>query len=221
MQTGKNPEPRKSYRKTDNFNYQLGEYTNLPKPQLNLNPLFFEVINKRKSERVFTKLTLEMLGSLLWHSAKAKKVFIAETGNILSHRASASAGAIHPIDILISLPVTMESRLLYYYNPFLHKLASLNVNRVELDNFFKNINNCLSIENGLLIWFVADCSRTAVKYKNSESLIWRDAGALIMTVQLVATALNLNSCAVGTLGEPFLSKCFDNKLFSAGGLLLG
>src|SRR5690242_15312783 len=109
MSTGKNPKPRKRYRQTDHLNYHLGEYINLPKPELNSNPLFFQVINKRKSKRVFNTLSLETLSSLLWHSAKAKKVFLSTTGNILSHRTSPSAGAIHPVDILISLPESIRT----------------------------------------------------------------------------------------------------------------
>ncbi len=221
MLAGKNPEPRRKHKNMEGFNYQVQEYISLPKVQNITGPLFFEVLINRKSERAFKRLTLEQLSNILWHSAKTKKIIASELGTVLSHRTSPSAGAIHPIDIFISLPVPIELRILYYYDPFAHRLATLKLSSTELKLFFENINSCLSIENATLIWFVAHPDRTAVKYENSESLVWRDAGALTMTVQLVATAFNIKSCTIGTLGEPFLSQSFENKLFSAGGLLLG
>lgn len=221
MQVGKNPEPRKKYRKIKSFHYEFEECIYLPQIH-KIKPIdFFEVLNKRKSERIFKKIFLHQLSGLLWYAAKAKKIFLSEYGTILSHRAAPSAGAIHPIDIFISLPETIENRKLYYYDPYTHKLGKLVFKTRSLHSFFKNINDCLVADQATIIWFAAHLARTSVKYKNSESLVWRDAGSLIATIQLVATALRMKSCPVGTLGEPFFSNAFNNNLFSAGGILLG
>lgn len=221
MQAGKNPKPRKIQKETKTFNYQIEEYISLPPIQNVTDPSFFTVLNKRKSERIFNPLSLQQISNLLWHSLKVKKIILSEGDKILSHRASPSAGAIHPVDVFISLPTKFEFLNLYYYNPYIHKLATLKFNKSELKIFFKNINKSLPLEKATVIWFAAQPERTAIKYKNYDSLIWRDAGALTMTVQLVATALNINSCPIGTLGQPFLSKSFGKKLISGGGLLLG
>ena len=222
MQAGKNPEPLKKLKKeSKNFSYQVEEYIRLPKPEINLDSLFIDVLNSRRSQRVFKKLTLKKISTLLFHSAKAKEVFISPTGSVLSHRASPSAGAIHPIDILISLPANLDRRMLLYYNPFTHRLGRLKITKPDLTLFLENINKCLALGNATLIWFAVHPDRTTNKYKNSESLIWRDAGALTMSVQLVASALKINSCPIGTLGESFFCKDFANKLVSGGGLLLG
>jgi hypothetical protein len=91
-----------------------------------------------------------------------------------------------------------------------------------MNAFFNNVNECLNIVNATVVWFVAHLQRTEAKYKNPESLIWRDAGALITTIQLVATAIKIRSCPIGTLGEPFFSKLFTKgNVISAGGILVG
>jgi hypothetical protein len=47
---------------------------------------------------------------------------------------------------------------------------------------------------------VAHPLRTLSRYPEGMSLIWRDAGALLATVHLVASDLGLSSCIVGTSG---------------------
>ena len=74
----------------------------------------------------------------------------------------------------------------------------------------------------MLVWFVAHVKRTQAAYINPESLVWKDAGALIMMFQLVATAFDIKSCPVGTLGEPIPSEMFGGaKIISAGECLSG
>ncbi len=223
MQTGKNPKPKSNPKKIPSKSYSFEDFIQLQKPDFELTQPLGEILNFRKSERNFSKITLEQLSSLLWFSAKVKNIKISETDLILTHRTSPSAGAIHPIDILVSLPDSFENRFLYYYDPFNHRLNKLILDKAKLESFFFHVNMNLSLSNATLIWFLADVERTESKYKNPVSLIWRDAGALIMTIQLVATALEMNSCAIGTLGEPYISDIFQKygNYFSAGGILLG
>lgn len=223
MPAGKNPEPRKRLKKIVAFTYPVEEYIPLPKIRYSLKPTFLQIINNRKSERKFAKLTLKQISNLLWHSSKVKTVSVTNENQILTHRNVPSAGAIHPIDIFISLPEEFEKRILYYYDPFTHKLAKVKLSKAALLLFFQNVNNNLDIKDATLIWFAANINRTESKYKNPESLIWRDAGALVMLFQLVATALKIKSCPIGTLANPFFSDLFpkNNNIISAGGLLFG
>lgn len=221
MKAGKNPEPRKLLKNFKLFNYSIERVTDLPKPIKKESPLFFEVIAKRKSKKGFKKLSLHQISSLLWHSAKAKQVSVSDSGQILYRSNAASAGAIHPIDILVSLPASLSKRSLFYYDPFSHQLASLVVKKNHWSSFTSNVNTCINLTNATLFWFAAHPVRTEAKYKNPQSLIWRDAGALITLVQLVATGFNISSCPVGTLGEPYFSAMFCKNLISAGGIAIG
>lgn len=223
MENGKNPKPKLSPNKTPIRSYSFEDSIQLQKPSFELTESLGKALELRKSERSFSKITFEQLSSLLWYSAKVKDIKISETGSILTHRTSPSAGAIHPIDIFVSLSGNIEDRFLYYYDPFNHRLNKLILDKTKLESFFFHVNMNLSLSNATLIWFVADAERTASKYENPVSLIWRDAGALIMTIQLVATDLKLQSCVIGTLGEPYISDIFQKygTYFSAGGILLG
>lgn len=221
MPAGKNPELRKNIKKYSPLNYKIDEYILLPGILDRVNSSFFDVLNNRKSTRSFGQLGLDQLSTLLWYSVKAKKLSVSESGMILSHRAAPSAGGIHPIDVFVSLPISLSKRQLLLYDPIGHRLARIKINCADGSGFFKEIDSCLPLTEGTLIWFGASLSDTGMKYVNYESLVWRDAGALLMTFQLVATALKINSCPVGTLGEPFLSKTLEKKVISAGGLLVG
>lgn len=223
MKNGINPEPLKEFKKIPSYVYPLGDILTLPQATSELNTSFAEVIGGRQSTRIFEKIDLQQISNILWYSAKVRNVFISDEGNFITHRPSPSAGGIHPIDIFISSPNFISKRSLQFYNPFTHCLYKLNVDNKKLIHFFEQINKCLPLENATLIWYVAHLDRTASKYKKPDSLIWRDAGALIMTFQLVASGLNLHSCPIGTLAEPFLSCLFDkpNSIVSCGGLLIG
>ncbi len=62
---------------------------------------------------------------------------------------------------------------------------------------FEQVDLCLEIGKGTVFWFVADLARVGAKYRNPESLVWRDSGALLATLGVVAEALSLNFCALG------------------------
>jgi hypothetical protein len=47
---------------------------------------------------------------------------------------------------------------------------------------------------------VAHPDRTLTRYPAGISLLWREAGALLMLVHLAATDIGLGSCIVGTCG---------------------
>lgn len=223
MQIGKNPEPRKKNKKINNIFYEVKEYISLPKENKVPDTTFSEVLKNRKSERDFSSLTLQQISDLLWNAAKVKSVSLSNEGQILTHRASISAGAIHPIDIFVSPAKPLNKRNLFYYDPFGHRLGSLITNKEVLCDFFKTIHLCLDCTNATILWFGASLERTGAKYKNPESLVWRDVGALLMTIHLTAIALNLKSCATGTLAEPIFNNLIGNKyhLISVGGVLIG
>lgn len=220
MQNGKNPKPRKTMLHMNNIVYNIESFIQLPKVLSKITTPFLRVIETRKSERKYSILTIKELSNLLWYSAKVKSLTVSQN-TILSHRNAPSAGAIHPIDIFISLPSDLKNRALLYYEPFTHKLARLILDNSLQKAFFHHVNLSLALKNATLIWFGADFNRTKSKYSNPESLVWRDAGAKIMLVQLVANAFEYTSCAIGTLGNPYFEKLFSNSLVSAGGLLVG
>ena len=114
-----------------------------------------------------------------------------------SYRPSPSAGAIHPVDVLL---VHGGSRV-FRYAPLAHQLEVLRVCRPqELSIFREDCREVLPTAAGTAIVFVGDRNRIAALYERPESLLWRDAGVLLQTLALVATAFRLRFCPLGILG---------------------
>jgi nitroreductase len=72
--------------------------------------------------------------------------------------------------------------------------AALAVNR-------ESISTILGHDQGTTVQFAADRALLDACYDNAGSILWRDAGALVATMCLVATALGIAACPVGRVGN--------------------
>jgi len=214
-----NPAPKEAEDTVAAFLFPSKNRIFLPRPMEPPNVNYFDLVLNRVSKRDFGKLSLEDIGKLLWYSARVLSTFAQDNGYILSHRPSPSAGARHPLEILVCRDAALPS--IEYYNPFDHTLNEIDLMPNEINRFVSHIDSCLPIGQGTALWFVAQPERTSAKYHHADSLIWRDAGALIYCIQLGCTALNLSSCAVGTLAEPFVEQLFKGAVKSSGGIIIG
>ena len=193
-----NPEPRSHEEDYIPYEYPVVEQLFLEKPQSARSANFFEVILSRKSTKQFTQLSLIQLSELLWYSAHVKGIFRQHNGYVLSHRPSPSAGGRHPIDLIVSSPILGIDEL-YVYDAFEHTINKLHLKKDEVLQLHEHSQTLIAAPEATTIWFLAHPSRESAKYENSGSLIWRDAGAMIYNIQIVAAAWKINSCAIGTL----------------------
>ena len=215
-----NPTPKKNEDRVVGFNYPVCGIISLAKPAAAHNFNYFDLAELRRSNTHLSALADQQLGELLWFSAKVIQTHVQPNGYTLTHRPSASAGARHPIDLLVTKP--SQSKVLHYYNPFEHTLNALKLDETIVDDLISHVNENIVIGEATLIWFIAHPDRTAAKYDNPQSLIWRDAGALLHCIQSTGAAMGLASCPVGTLAEPYLSLLFNNTaIVSAGGIIVG
>jgi SagB-type dehydrogenase family enzyme len=217
-----NPTPREVELRHSEFSYNLVEESYLPEADpLPESPLSV-LLKSRRSRRTFKAISPEELNALLWHSARTIEVERSSTA-FWQHRPTPSAGGRHPIDLLI-FKEQDKSRSVYLYNALSHALGRLTASDSEdLDNFFSSVNDVVPLAQATIIWFAAQFERTLSRYENGESLVWRDAGALITTIALVAECLGLNSCAVGITGEPHISRMLNSreKVVGVGGVIVG
>ncbi|WP_439695380.1 nitroreductase family protein [Mucilaginibacter sp. AW1-7] len=215
-----NPTPKSAEDFVSSFAYPISYIERLPKPSHNYVSDFFELTRLRTSEKNLSDLSASQLSDLLWYAAKVIDTHYQDNGYILSHRPSPSAGARHPIDLLIINP--SENPVFQYYNPFEHSLNNLKLNEDLFTDFVTHINDNIPVGKGTVIWLIAHVNRTSAKYDNPASLVWRDAGALLQILQMTATAMNLGSCPFGTLADPFINKLFaDAAIISCGGIIIG
>jgi SagB-type dehydrogenase family enzyme len=218
------PTPRPEIVPFEEFEYRLGEKTYLAKPSGLPAAPFEDVIASRRSRRRFGNLSVEDLGSLLWFAVKTRESRVSEEGVRWQHRPCPSAGGCHPVDILvIDQPPAMGGRRISLYDHIAHALTHLVVATSDLHEFVADVDEVLALNHATILWMVAQPARTFSKYEYGESLIWRDAGAILATIGIVAEALGLNYCAVGATGEPAISQLLasDGSLAGLGGCLVG
>lgn len=73
-----------------------------------------------------------------------------------------------------------------------------------------------------LLLLVAEPGKTAAKYLNPDSLVWRDAGVLLGYLSLAAEALGLAFVPLGATGDPWAGTLVDEAgLTDVGAALVG
>ena len=179
---------------------------------------FAATLEARRSQRAMTRATLrEVVNAIAFAVRPREEVEGDPFGR--TRRPSPSAGAIHPVDVLL---VHGPCRV-FRYAPRTHHLEALRVSaREHLDAFVEDCCEVLPEASGTGIVLVGNMNRVAALYERPESLLWRDAGVLLQTLALVATAYRLAFCPVGILGTPVLRALgLSESLLGVGVALIG
>jgi hypothetical protein len=147
------------------------------------------------------------LGILFSLTCKVRVTAISQMGFLLSTRPTPSAGAIHPIHVVVHLP---GSQVLHRYDPFTHALVELAC-EIDTATLRRELNEIVDGEDGVLLMFVAEPGLTSAKYADAQSLVWRDAGILQGYFSMAAEALELNFAPLGVTGEPWASRLVNQE----------
>ncbi|BEP40853.1 nitroreductase family protein [Variovorax sp. V15] len=176
------------------------------------------VLASRRTKRAFGPLPRESLASLLYAVQIVTEVGSSELGFPISFRAAPSAGAIHPVHLIVSSP---DLAGWHRYDPFQHALVGI-VSSVDPAEVRQHVDVAVPCQQGTLIMLVAEPAMTSAKYEDAASLVWRDAGILQGYLSLAAQALKLNFCLLGATGEPWASRLVDKPgLYGVGMALVG
>jgi hypothetical protein len=175
---------------------------------------FGAVLDARTSTRALTSPPTPALASVLWHGARTRAACRG-----WQHRAHASAGGLHPIRIVL----VEADRSPALYDPMRHSLLELVCAAPEqVQNELCAVRAVVPSAQGVLLQFVAHAPRTQAAYEHPDSLLWRDAGCLIATLQLVATWHGLATCPLGILGLGLVQSIEANPhLVAVGAMILG
>lgn len=213
-----NPSPRDVYEPYRPYEWPSGDIEPLPSPPDIALPSIDQVIEQRRSRRLFGQFDREKLSHFLWLTCRTTGVGNEQLGFPIRQRPAPSAGAIHPIHLVIAF----EGGGWLRYDPDLHGLARLNMASDAANELWQSVAKVLDPGNGCVLLFVAEHGKTSAKYRNSDSLVWRDAGTLLGHMALVAESLELNFCPLGITGEPWISQLDgEGKLVGVGVALLG
>ena len=191
------------------FHYEGWEVIKLPKVEMTEQQMdFLEVFSNRRSVKGLGACSLEALSKILLYAVKPYCIGIDDYGVTVYKSAAPSAGGRHPIDIIVGLK-EQNGRHLYLYQPLLHSLKRLAVTKELQNTFFRDVEQTLPLGESILLWFSVQYMRTASKYTDYMSLIWRDVGAQLCCLQQAAKYVGLDSCPIGYLAGETFQKMFQ------------
>lgn len=201
------------------FDEKLFQYLAVPR-EVPTTPLV-DVIERRRSSRGFGDLDQASLARVLWYSSRTKRRAVQTRR--WEHRGTPSAGGLHPIDIVIQ-DWDRHPGSLFRYEPKAHALMQITPANVSGQHHLREVATaCVGRGGGTVLWYAAQFSRTRAHYELADSLVWRDAGALLATMALVAELLELACCPLGVTGEPHLSRVLKSgdAVVGVGGCVIG
>lgn len=179
---------------------------------------FGEVALGRRTRRSFSALDARQFSTLLTLTCRVQQVGDTELGFPLTRRPAPSAGAIHPIHLILLEPGTSDWQR---YDPFRHALVNVPTS-VDAQHVRRAMDEVLAAPSATLLLLAAEGAMTAAKYDHPCSLVWRDAGVLLGWLSMAAEALGLSFCPLGVTGEPWTSRLLDQPgLMGVGAAIVG
>lgn len=206
----------------ESYWYEGNEEIKLPKMVADFpSKDFLDVFSSRRSVKRLGECHIDALSYMLYYAVRPYRIGMDDYGVTVYRSAAPSAGGRHPIDVLVGL-VENGKRSLFLYQPLNHSLKRLSVEEKLQREFYNDIEQTLYLGDSALLWFSIQYMRTASKYSDYMSLIWRDVGAQLCCLQQAAKYVGLDSCPIGYLAEDtFDAMMQSNLLMSGGGLIVG
>ena len=213
-----NPRPHDRPRRHEPVRWMEGPAVALPGAQPKATRGLTDVAQTRRTRYGFESLTLVDLSCLLTLSARVQLEVPSALGFALSYRPAPSAGGIHPVHLVVHRP---DSPFLQRYDAFSHSLREIRTS-VQPADIRSELCPVVDGERATLLLMVAEPGRTAAKYADHVSLVWRDAGVLLGVLAVAAEALDLNLVPLGVTGEPWASALVEQPgLAGVGAAWLG
>ncbi len=165
------------------------------------------LLDQRQTRRTFeTSIDELTLGEFLWLACRNRSSRPSAFGPDQESRVHPSAGAMHPIHVLLA----REAGPWFRYDPLEHALIELLDSELSVAASRKAADSLVELANGLLIGLVAESGKTAAKYEHHATLVWRDAGVVLGYMSIVAEAIGVAFCPLGITGRPYLTAQLPN-----------
>jgi oxazoline/thiazoline dehydrogenase len=167
---------------------------------------FTEVLEARRSRRRHARRAIDRdtLGEFLHRAARLDTMIPADGTALLypaSRRPYPGGGACYELEIYLAVNRCRGlARGIYHYDPARHGLESLGhpalVRRLLAH---VNVGEYGAHEHQVLLTLTARFRRVSWKYEGiTYAVVLKDVGVLLQTMYLVATAMNLAPCALGS-----------------------
>lgn len=209
-----NQTPRTAYEHI----WHISEYKELPRNFICPPADLFNVLETRRSRRIFSEITDQDLSSLLWFVQRHTGFFPDQ-----------SARATTPIPTFGGLAsvrtiVIQPNLTSWLYDPVHHRAGVIDSSKEIRENIRREGNQFFNVENGSVLLFAASKKFVSEYYSDPNSLVLREAGILTGAMALVAEALNLSFCPLGTLGAEWifpLLNASEEIIVPAGAAIIG
>lgn len=201
------PTPLPSPRIHAPIEWPAGSVLALPEADAGCTVPFGNVVRTRRTRREFAPLDLPSLSALLSLTLRVQQSGDTSLGFPITRRPVPSAGAIHPVHLLLIEPAATGWRR---YDPFGHALVDLPTS-VAPATVRSAMERIVPAPQATLMVFAAEFASTGAKYADPASLVWRDAGVLQGCLALAAQALGLSFCLLGATGDPWVRQLLDQR----------
>lgn len=181
----------------------------LPRPDLETiaaaDPAFTRVLESRRSIREHgqSPISLAQLGEFLYRAARVQRWAPLDpvVGYEFTTRPAPGGGACHELELYLAVDRCADLDAgLYHYDPLNHQLVRVAGRSPEFDALLADTKVATGGHDGaqVLICIAARFARMAWSYEGiAYAATLKNAGALIQTMYLVATAMGLAPCALG------------------------
>lgn len=154
-----------------------------------------EAMVERRSQRHFGRCHVEDIGSVLQAVARVSAVRPDPGGGQEPMRPAPSAGARHPIDVVVAAhDVEGLAPGWWRFDPWRGDLAEVEL-PVGPRDYLKRLEEVTATSApGAALVLVASFTRTLSRYPAGSSLVWRDAAVMAGYLHLSASSRRLASC---------------------------
>lgn len=176
----------------------------LPDPERSAGKGLWEVIQKRRSERSFRKIPLQLkeVSQLLW----ASQGVTARSGPYYL-RSSPSAGALYPVEtyVIVNAVEGIQPGI-YHYGVREHVLELLSPGAFGLQSARAALDQDMVSQAAIVFIWTAVFARSKWKYgERAFRYIYLDAGHIAENLALAAVALGLGSCQIAALYDDLVN----------------
>ena len=186
-------------------------------PKLTCRKPFDKVFEDRRTRRVFSSVDLRETRGFIQHVFAPRQISRKRLSD-LSRKTMISAGALHPLDVIIIDGKEIDEPLLF--SDKTKRFLTLPIlNQSGLDKAIGDAKCIVPSAEGHMLLFVGDKRRVFKAYEAPESLLWRDGGAAMQACSMAACAYDYAFCPLGYTGTAALNALeAPHKEFVALGL---
>jgi SagB-type dehydrogenase family enzyme len=189
-----------------------------------------EVLETRTSWREYGQepITAVQLGEFLYRVARVKEVSQDKEAGDFTRRPYPGSGASYEMELYLTIDRCKDLPAgFYWYNPLKHALAQIRPPNKETEKLLADACQATGeyARPQVLITLAARFQRVSWKYQSiAYALILKNVGVIYATMYLVATAMNLAPCALGSGNSDLFSTLADTDYYketSVGEFALG